>query len=233
MARNVKTPAKAPAKKTAVDSEQRRSYRSELRAQQARSTRQAIRDAAERLFVAHGYVATSINAIAEEAGVAPETVYATFKTKRALLKELLDVRIAGDDEPVAVNDRPWLDEVRAEPDQRRALRMIDEAGLARVARSGPIDQVFRGAAASDPLLADLGKEMRAGRRGDIAQFIDIISERGPLRVDRETAIDVVYAIGGSDVWRALVVDRGWSVERYIEVMHDLIERFGLPDSSDE
>src|SRR5689334_15071718 len=82
--------------------------------------RQTIRDAAEKLFLAQGYAATSIAAIAEEAGVAPETVYATFKNKRALLKELIDVRVAGDDEPIAINDRPWLDEIRAEPDQRRA-----------------------------------------------------------------------------------------------------------------
>jgi AcrR family transcriptional regulator len=226
MARSVKTPSKT----TEPESEQRRTYRSELRTQQALATRRTIRDAAEKLFLAQGYGGTSINAIAEAAGVAPETVYATFKNKRALLKELIDVSVAGDDEPIAINERPWFDEVRAERDQRRVLRMIDEAGLTRVARAGAIAQVLHGAAASDPQLQELRKEQEAGRRHDIGQFVDLLLERGSLRVDRQTAIDVVYAIGGSDVWRALVVECGWSVERYIEVMHDLIERFGLPDA---
>ncbi|HTL86160.1 MAG TPA: TetR/AcrR family transcriptional regulator [Acidimicrobiia bacterium] len=225
MARNVKTPSK-----TNPEPDQRRSYRSELRTQQAKETRRTIRDAAEKLFLANGYVATSINAIAEEAGVAPETVYATFKNKRALLKELIDVSVAGDDEPVALIDRPWFDEIRAEPDQRRALRMLDEAGLARVARAGPMEQVLAGAAASDPQLHDLHREQHEARRRDVAQFVDLVLERGDLRVDRETAIDVVWAIGGADVWRALVVESGWSVERYIQVVHDIIERFGLPDA---
>jgi AcrR family transcriptional regulator len=224
MARDVKTPSKTK------QPDQRRSYRSELRTQQAKETRRTIRDAAEKLFLANGYVATSINAIAEEAGVAPETVYATFKNKRALLKELIDVSVAGDDEPVAINDRPWLDAVRAEPDQRRALRMLDEAGLARVARAGAMERVLAGAAASDPRLEELRKEQHEGRHRDIAQFVDLLLERGDLRVDRETAIDVVWAIGSAEVWRALVVDRGWPVERYIEVIHDVLERFGLPDA---
>jgi AcrR family transcriptional regulator len=226
MARNVK----APAKTTEPESEQRRTYRSELRTQQALATRRTIRDAAEKLFVAHGY-GVSINAIAEEAGVAPETVYATFKNKRALLKELVDVSVAGDDEPVAVNARAWLDDVLAEPDQRRAMRMINEAGFTRVARAGAVTEVLRSAASSDPQLQEVWDAQQAGRHHDIAQFVDILAERGPLRVDRETAIDVVWAIGGSEVWRALVVDRGWSVERYIAVMDDLLQRFGLPDES--
>src|SRR5262245_50879705 len=224
MARKVKTPsAKEPAKN------ERRSYRSDLRAQQAQGTRRAIRDAAERLFLAKGYVATSITAIAEAAGVAPETVYATFKNKRALLKEIIDVTVAGDEEPIPVSERPWLDEVRAETDQRRVLRMLDEAGLTRVARVGAMEQVLRDAAATDPELEALWREQQDARRRDIAAFVDLLAERRQLRGDRETAIDVVWATGGSETWRALVVERGWSVERYIDVMNDLHERFGLLD----
>jgi hypothetical protein len=70
-----------------------------------------IRDAARRLFVEHGYVATTI-----EASVAVPTVYLAFGTKRALLAELLDIACVGDKEPVAVLERPWVDEVRHDPD---------------------------------------------------------------------------------------------------------------------
>ena len=131
----------------------RRSYRSPRRAEQARATRRAIREAATRLFLEHGYAATRITQIASAAEVAPETVYATFKNKRALLKEAIDVAIAGDDDPVPVADRPWLDDVRAEPDPRRRTRMLSEDGFTRAVRVAPILEVLRSAAASDPDLA--------------------------------------------------------------------------------
>src|SRR6202045_3629252 len=75
-----------------------------------------ILDAARRLFVKRAYVATTIEAIAGEAGVAVPTVYLAFGTKRALLAELLDIAAVGDEEPVAVLERPWVDELRHDPD---------------------------------------------------------------------------------------------------------------------
>ena len=73
---------------------------------QARDTRRSILDAALELFVATGYSATTIQGIAERAGVAVQTVYAVFGTKRELLRELIETRIAGGDEPLPIAERP-------------------------------------------------------------------------------------------------------------------------------
>src|SRR4051794_17721553 len=113
----------------------KRAYRSERRALQARETRDAIRNAASVRFLRDGYVATSVAAIAEAAGVAPETVYATFGSKRDLLFECLDVSIVGDDAPVSLLERPWAAAVVADTDGRARLRAIVENGSAATARS--------------------------------------------------------------------------------------------------
>src|SRR6266545_4417824 len=88
----------------------------------AQATRRRILDAARGLFVERGYVATTIEAIAAEAGVAVPTVYLAFGTKRALLVELLDIAAVGDEEPVALLERPWVDEIRHDPDPESQQR---------------------------------------------------------------------------------------------------------------
>ena len=85
-----------------------RTVKENRRSEKARLTRQRIRDAAYDLFVEHGYGVTALQDVADRAGVAVQTIYFVFGTKRALLKELVDVAIAGDDEPVATMDRPWF-----------------------------------------------------------------------------------------------------------------------------
>src|SRR5262245_5178069 len=82
----------------------RRRYESPLRDQQARQTRQAIVAAANRLFVGRGYAATSLADIAREAAVARPTVFSAFGSKAALLREVVDQALAGDDEPVPVSE---------------------------------------------------------------------------------------------------------------------------------
>src|SRR4051812_50230327 len=88
-----------------VEGNPRRRYDSPARRDRARRTRRAVLDAARELFVARGYAATSIRGVAAAAGVSVATVEQAFGTKRALLKEVVDVTRAGDDEPVAMLDR--------------------------------------------------------------------------------------------------------------------------------
>ena len=88
-----------------------RSYDASRRLARARQTRRAIIEAAITLFTTQGYGATTLQAIADEAGVAVQTIYATLKNKPTILAEALDVAIAGDDTPVAVNERDWMSEV--------------------------------------------------------------------------------------------------------------------------
>src|SRR5437667_10340968 len=83
-------------------------YNSALRAAQARATRRAIVDAAARLFTERGYGATTIDAIAEAAGVSRKTVFTSVGGKTEALKLAIDWAIAGDDEPVPIPERPHV-----------------------------------------------------------------------------------------------------------------------------
>jgi AcrR family transcriptional regulator len=206
----------------------KRAYRSERRALQARDTRRAIRDAAFARFLRDGYVATSVTTIAEAAGVSPETVYASFGSKRDLLFECLDVSIVGDDAPVALLERPWAAAVLSETDQRARLRAIVDNGSAAMTRSAPFSRVMRDAAASDPKVAERVEVMDRGRYGDVRWMVERLAECGPMRYSVEQATDLMYAIGGAAVCNALVSERHWSTEQYLNAMDDIASQTLLP-----
>ena len=125
-----------------------------VRGTRTRITRRKIVTAAAELFVAEGYHATTLEQIAARAGVAVQTVYFHFGNKRSVLKEAVDVAAVGDDEPVAMLDRPWLEEARAEPDPRRVIELWMGYGRGIMTRVGPIMRVVRDAAVVDPEMAE-------------------------------------------------------------------------------
>jgi AcrR family transcriptional regulator len=194
----------------------RRAYDSPRRREQALATRRAILEAARELFVAGGYAATTIEALAARAGVSPETVYATFKNKRSVLSELIDMAIAGDDTPVPILERPWVREMRDEPDPRRRLQILARNGRLLLDRWAPINEVLRGAAAADPEIASLWELNKAQRYAGQREMLKIISEHAALRegLTPKTAADILFAIGSPETYRLLVVDRGWSSDRF-------------------
>ncbi len=190
----------------------RRSYDSPRRRAQARATRQAILDAARELFIERGYVATTIDAVAEAADVSPETIYAVFGTKRALLSELIDVSIAGDGAARPVLEQEWVQEMRDEPDPRRRLSILARNSRSILERRAPIDEVVRGAAAADPDIAALWRRGKAQRFADQRELLRIVAgETGlPAGTDLQTGADILYAIGSPETYLLLVADRGWS-----------------------
>jgi AcrR family transcriptional regulator len=196
------------------------------RRERARATRIRVLDAARALFIERGYVATTIDAIAERADVSSETIYSTFSNKRSLLAELVDVSIAGDVNATPILGRDWVQEMREEPDPRRRLRMLAGQGRSILERRSAIDEVVRGAASADPDIAalrDLGKAQRfAGQR----EFLRIVIGSAALRdgMDLETAADILYAVGSPETYRLLVVDRGWSGSRFERWYGDTLER---------
>src|SRR3954471_733846 len=113
------------------------------RSARARATRRRITDAAAALFVEQGYGMTKLEQIAERAGVAVQTVYFHFGNKRTVLKEAVDIAAVGDDEPVALLERPWFERVRDEPDPRRVIALWIENSRTIVERVGPIMGVVR------------------------------------------------------------------------------------------
>ncbi len=179
-----------------------------------------------------GYVGTTIEVIAAKAGVSPETIYATFRNKRAILSELVDVSFVGDDAPVAVLDREWVQRMRDEPDPRRRLAILARNGRIILDRSTPIHDVVRGAAAADPHVASLWETMKAQRLAGQRELLRILTERWALRegVTLRAAADVMYAIGSPDAYRALVVDRGWSGERFERWYADTLTRLLLAET---
>src|ERR1700761_1011261 len=102
-------------------------YTSQVRDEQARRTRRAIVTAAHDLFLAQGYAATTIDGIAEAAHVSRRTVFNSVGGKVALLKLALDWAIVGDDEPIALADRPAIKAILAESDPRKALMLWVQA----------------------------------------------------------------------------------------------------------
>src|ERR671915_453346 len=113
-----------------------RPYNSPRRREQAEATRRAILEAAQRLFERQGYAATTMAAIAAEAGVALKTVYVAFETKSGLLRALWHLLLRGDEDEAPVRERRWYREVLDEPDPERQLRMNARNSRAVKARAG-------------------------------------------------------------------------------------------------
>jgi AcrR family transcriptional regulator len=193
----------------------RRPYRSKLRREQAEQTRQRVLDAARDLFVERGYDTTSIAVVAELAGVSPETVYARFGSKRALLGELVRQAVRGDDSrPVPEQDAPRA--IAAETDQRTQLRLFAADISFRLERAAPLAAVVAGAARSEPELAVLFERLHENRLSNLATLVDAVAANGPLRLPRDEALETVWALTSPELHQLLVRVRGWTRERYCD-----------------
>ena len=209
----------------------KRKYNSERRQAQARETRSQIVQAARRLFIERGYAGTTIEAIAQEAGVAVETVYSAFGSKRALLSRLVGVLVRGDEEPTPLLDRPGPQSVHAERDQRKQVRLFahDIAGILQ--RVAPIFVVVRTASQTEPEIANILQGMLDGRLQNLTQFVEWLAENGPLRDNLAIAdaADIVWTITTPEVHQLLTVDRGWSAARYEEWLAGVLTTLLLPE----
>ena len=209
------------------DVKRKRPYRSERRREQARQTRARILDAAGVLFVKGGFAGTSVAAIAGRAGVSAETVYQAFGSKSALLDAL--VRRAarlGDEAPIPEQAGPRA--VVAERDQRTQLQMFAADIVRRLERVGPLMAVVDAAAVSEPPIAELQRGIDRARRAGLAEFVDALSARGPLSVDRAVAVDTVWALASSDLQQLLMRRRGWSRTAYATWLAESLARILLP-----
>ncbi len=187
-------------------------YRSPLRDAQARATRLAIIEAAGRLFVERGYAATSIDAVAEAAGVGRATVFASVGGKAALLKAAYDVAVVGDDEPIPLPERPWAQHVREGETQGERIRRYAEMVTMIDGRYAPIYEAFRGAASADREVRQLWQDIRAERRTGASNFVRLICQLGRLRegLERHTAADIVWILNDPGLYHQLVLEQGWS-----------------------
>ena len=195
-----------------------RGYRSAVREHGARRTRQLIADAARRLFLQQGYAATSMAAVAREAGVSGQTVYNAFGSKASLLKHVYDVTLVGDDEPVPFAQRPEVLALHQLEDPVEFLHGYFAVGLVLLERLGPlVGVVMAGAAAGDADLVRHLETMASERLQGVTAVVRRLVELGPLRegVDEAEARDVIWSLNSVEVWQLLVRRRGWSGERYV------------------
>jgi AcrR family transcriptional regulator len=204
----------------------KRRYDSALRRQQASQTRMRILDAAQRLFADRGYPAATVEAIASEAGVATDTVYAAFGTKPGVLRELLNVRVVGDDSPQPLLDRPGPQAVRAQSTQRRQIAAFARDIVVILERARPVDDIIRSAAAVDPEVARLRDQMQQGRHDNLSRFVGWLAEKRTLRhgMSREHAAAIVWTLASPEVHRLLRAERAWSVDRYSAWLEDTLAR---------
>jgi AcrR family transcriptional regulator len=195
------------------------------RRERSRLTRRRIVDAATGLFVRDGYLATTIEDVADHAGVAVQTVYYVFGTKPKLLAAVLDTSIAGDVEPAAVLQQGWVDWLRAEPDATLAVQHLVEAAVTIVARATPIYEVIRRAAA-DPDVGTLLDDTRRRRRHDQRQLIEILAHADHLHpdVNVETAADVLYGLINEEVFQLLSADCAWPIDRFVNWATALLQQ---------
>jgi AcrR family transcriptional regulator len=207
-----------------------RTYDSTRRQEQARENRARILDAAGTGFLADGYAATTIPAVAAGAGVSVETVYKAFGNKVGLLKALFDVAVVGDDEPVPLIERHAIKRNQAEPDPHKKLRMYAQFYVERAARAMPYQLLARDAAASDPAAADVWAQMVQERLTGMSHFARHLHDGRHLRtgVSVDEARDVLWTFISAELWELLVIDRGWTPGRFGEWMGDMLVAALLP-----
>ena len=186
------------------------------RGDQARATRRRIVDAAAGLFIRHGYAATTLEQVAERAGVAVQTVYFHFGNKRALLKQAVDVAAVGDDEPVPLLGRPWLERARAEPDPHRVIAIWVRSGREILGRIGPIMRVVRDAAGADPDMAAQWDTNEQQRMTAFRLLAQMLADRDALKpgMSVDEAADIIFALQSIELYLLLTVSRGWAPARW-------------------
>lgn len=192
------------------DGKGRRPYHSPKRTQQAERTRRRIADSARRLFAQHGYGPTTIEAMAAEAGVSVQTVYATFGSKRAVLLSLLDHMEAEADLDALMR---VLREGPAPPHQLRAMVAF---GARLFERASDLLAIARSAGHAEPDLVDLVHAGEQRRRLGQGPIVRGWKRAGALRPELTSgqAADILWSFTGEDVYRLLVEQCGWPVSRY-------------------
>ncbi len=208
----------------------KKSYNSPLRAEQARATRRAIVAAAARLFVERGYGPTTVDAIADAAGVSRKTVFTSVGGKAEALKLAIDWAIVGDDEPVPLLQRPQVQSGLVEPDARRIL--TDYAADIRQihSRIAPLAAVVDEASGSDPALRALAEQGREQRLAGMRVLAQVLADRGALKpgLTASEAADILTLFNDPKVYQRLAVERRWDEERYQTWMADALVSLLVP-----
>jgi AcrR family transcriptional regulator len=207
-----------------------RRYRSPRREEQAHRTRARITVAAARRFLARGYAATTMRAVAADAGVALPTVELIFGTKARLLKAVIDVAIAGDDEPLPMLARQWAARAESMTGAVEFAGVFAQQLTESAQRAAGLTLVALEAARTDEDIAAVGAQLTTQRQVMATWLVNGLLRRSPLRdgVDRAAAIDTVWALMDPALFCRLTGDRHWSTARFRRWFTDAALRLLLP-----
>jgi AcrR family transcriptional regulator len=212
----------------------RRRYDSRRRHAQAAQTRQEIVAAAHEVFLERGYAGSTLAAIAEAAGVVVETIYRAFGSKAGLFTAVIEAAVAGGAERAErpIDQRPAIRAVAAETDPRRQFELYAQTQPGIHARVGQLLRVLAGAAAVDPDLAVVARQLEEQRLAGMGRFAQLLADRAVLRpgLSVDEARDLLWTLASHSVHDLLVVERGWTPEHYRDWLADTLARTLLPDS---
>jgi len=195
-----------------ADGVKTRRYVSPRRREQAAATRRAILEAAQALFERDGYAATTIAAVAREAGVATKTVYLAFETKSGLLRALWHLLLRGDEDDIPIAERAWYRAMLDEPDPARRLAIGARGARTVKERAGGLLRVIRTAASVDADAAALWGRIESDFHTNQMAIVETVHRDGALRrgLGVARATDILWTLNHPDVWHLLVVERGWT-----------------------
>jgi AcrR family transcriptional regulator len=190
----------------------------------AEETQRAIVETASRLFLEHGYHATSIGRIAAEAGVAVQTIYNAVGSKGDLLSRVLDFAAAGERAPVPV-PQFMREQAEAEPDPGRIIAQLIEFWRGALPRTAPIFRIIREAAAADPEIAALERDRATQRLRNYKHAAQLLADRDALRpgTTTESAAATIFAIGHPETYRTLVLDGDWDDDTWANWLQATLE----------
>ena len=188
------------------------------RAPQARTrlARRAVLDAARTLFLERGYGATTIEGISSASEIPQATVYRLFSSKQGILKALLDMSVAGDDEPVPVAERSHVRSLLDASRPEDSLTLLAAVSVDINTRTAPIYRILVSAASSDTDAAAILDELTRQRQEGQGRVATALARTKALRpgLRARDAGDVIHALASPELYHLLVVDRAWSPERY-------------------
>lgn len=209
----------------------KRRYDASQRRAAATATHASILAAARTLFIERGYIATTMAAVAETAGVALDTVYASVGPKPQLFRLLIETAISGEQRPVPAEERGYVQEIRAAPDPQVKIRRYAHAVAEIQSRLAPLFRVLQEAGRSEPELAKLWTEISTRRAANMRLFVaDVAGELSALPNDLsiDEAADLIWATNGPEFYLLLVEERGWPIERFEQRLSELWSRLLLP-----
>jgi AcrR family transcriptional regulator len=196
----------------------KRQYRSARRREQASETRRRILRAAHDLFVGQGYGRTTIAEVARAAGVAVETVYAAYRNKPTLLRQVWYATFRGDEQDIRLLDRPEIRAVLAEPDLATRLQAHAAVVTPVFRRITPLLRALQGAATSEPAAAAMLAEFDERRLDAAGHYARAAATTGQLAVSEQECRDLLAATMDGALWHRLVQEGGWSEDRFAQLL---------------